>query len=96
MRLLLLLSLLPALAFGQGIPLKSGAGSDLATVNSAKSLYVVRGASTLATYSCTMTALVSRRRSTRCSSTRRRGVASRCRKSACRRTRQRRPPQLSR
>lgn len=59
MRLLLLLSLLPALAFGQGIPLKSGAGSDLATVNSAKSLYVVHGASTLATYSCTMTALVS-------------------------------------
>ena len=59
MRLLSLLSLLPALAFGQGIPLKSGAGSDLATVNTAKSLYVIRGASTLATYSCTMTGLTS-------------------------------------
>lgn len=59
MRLVSLLALLPALALAQGIPLKSGAGSDLATVNSAKSLYVVRGASTVATYSCTMTALVS-------------------------------------
>lgn len=46
-------------AFAQGIPLKSGAGSDLATVNTAKSLLVVRGASTVATYTCTATGLVS-------------------------------------
>lgn len=55
----MLLSLLVALTVSQGIPLKSGASSDLATVNTAKSLYVIRGASTLATYSCTMTALAS-------------------------------------
>lgn len=59
MRLASLLVLLPTIALAQGIPLKSGAGSDLATVNTAKSLYVVRGASTLATYACTMTALTS-------------------------------------
>lgn len=54
-----MLSLLIAAALAQGIPLKSGAGSDLATVNSAKSLLVVRGASTQATYTCTANALVS-------------------------------------
>lgn len=59
MRILSLLTLLPALALGQGIQIKSGASTDTATVNTAKSLYVVRGASTLATYSCTMTALAS-------------------------------------
>lgn len=59
MRLASILTLLPALAFAQGIPLKSGAGSDLATVNTAKSLLTVRGASTLATYTCTATGLAS-------------------------------------
>ena len=59
MRFLSLLSLLPALALAQGIPLKSGAGSDLATVNTAKSLLTVRGASTVPTYTCTATGLAS-------------------------------------
>lgn len=58
MRLLSLLSLLPALALAQGIPLKSGATSDLATVNTAKSLLTVRGKSTAATYQCVALGLV--------------------------------------
>jgi hypothetical protein len=52
MRFASLLVVVSSLALAQGIPLKSGAGSDLATVNSAKSLLVVRGASTTATYIC--------------------------------------------
>lgn len=59
MRTLFLLVVLSFTAFAQGIPLKSGASSDLATVNAAKSLLVVRGASTVPTYTCTATALVS-------------------------------------
>jgi hypothetical protein len=59
MKTIYLLTVISLSALAQGIPLKSGAGSDLATVNSAKSLYVVRGSSTIATYSCTMTGLVS-------------------------------------
>lgn len=54
----MLLSLLVALTVSQGIPLKSGATSDLANVNTAKSLEVVRGASTKPTYTCTATGLV--------------------------------------
>lgn len=52
MRFLSLLAVLPSIALAQGIPLKSGATSDLATVNSAKSLFTVRGKSTAATYQC--------------------------------------------
>jgi hypothetical protein len=52
MRLAYLLVLLPALAFAQGVQIKSGASSDLATVNTAKSLLVVRGKSSAATYIC--------------------------------------------
>lgn len=54
-----MLTLLIAATLAQGLPLKSGASSDLATINTAKSLYIVRGASTLATYTCTMTGLTS-------------------------------------
>lgn len=57
MRLLSLLTLLPALALAQGIPLKSGAGSDLATVDTAKNLRVSPGASTRPTYRCSATGL---------------------------------------
>lgn len=53
----LLVALLAVPALAQGIQLKSGASSDLATVNTAKSLLVVRGASTLATYTCVATGL---------------------------------------
>lgn len=45
MRLVSLLVLFPALAFAQGLPIKSGADSNLATVDSAKSLRVVDGVS---------------------------------------------------
>lgn len=55
--LLLLLTALSTPVFAQGIPLKSGATSDLATVNTAKSLFTVRGKSTAATYQCTATGL---------------------------------------
>lgn len=58
MRLALLLAVLPALALAQGIPLKSGTSSDLATVNTQKSLFTVRGKSSAATYQCTATGLV--------------------------------------
>jgi hypothetical protein len=58
MRLLALLVLLPGLALAQGIQIKSGASSDLANVNTAKSLEVVRGASTKATYICSAGGLV--------------------------------------
>lgn len=54
----MLLTLIASIALAQGIPLKSGASSDLATINAAKSLLVVRGASTTATYSCTAVGLV--------------------------------------
>lgn len=56
-RFILLLSVLPALALAQGIQIKSGASTDTATVNTQKSLLVVRGASALATYSCTAVGL---------------------------------------
>lgn len=58
MRFALLLSLLPALVFAQGIPLKSGAGSDLATIDTNKNLRVTTGTSTKATYTCVATGLV--------------------------------------
>jgi hypothetical protein len=58
MRLVYLLALLAVPALAQGIQIKSGASTDTATVNAAKSLLVVRGASSLATYSCTATGLV--------------------------------------
>jgi hypothetical protein len=45
-------------ALSQGIQIKSGASTDTATVNTQKSLLVVRGASTLATYSCSASGLV--------------------------------------
>jgi len=54
----MLLTLVASLALAQGIPLKSGASSDLATVNSNKSLLVVRGKSAAATYQCSATGLV--------------------------------------
>lgn len=50
MRFLYLLSVLPALALAQGIPLKSGATSDLATVDTSKNLRVAPGPSTRPTF----------------------------------------------
>jgi hypothetical protein len=58
MRLIYILSLVSSLSFAQGVPIKSGVDSNLATVNSAKSMLVVRGASTQATYVCSASALV--------------------------------------
>jgi hypothetical protein len=52
-----MLSLVLAVALSQGIQIKSGASTDVATVNTQKSLLVVRGASTLATYACTASGL---------------------------------------
>jgi len=57
MRFVLLLAVLPAVALAQGIPLKSGASSDLATVDTNKNLRATVGASTRATYRCTATGL---------------------------------------
>lgn len=54
---ILLLLFFPALAFGQGIPLKSGASSDLATVNTSKALLTQVGLSTKATYGASAGAL---------------------------------------
>lgn len=54
----MLTSALLALALAQGIQIKSGASADTATVNTQKSLLVVRGASSQPTYSCTATGLV--------------------------------------
>lgn len=58
MRFLSLLLLLPALALAQGLPLKSGATSDLATIDTNKNLRISTGASTRATYTCSATGLV--------------------------------------
>lgn len=58
MRLSLLLAVLSSAAFAQGIPLKSGASSDLATVDANKNLRASIGASTRPTYRCTATGLV--------------------------------------
>jgi len=55
MRLVSLLTLLPALAVAQGIPLKSGADSNLATVDSNKSLRVIAGVSPRPFYVATVT-----------------------------------------
>ena len=44
--------LLAGSAAAQGVPLKSGAGSDLATVDTAKNLRVALGAPTRPTYTC--------------------------------------------
>lgn len=55
MRLASLLVLLPALAFAQGIPLKSGADSNLATVDSLKNLRVIHGVSPRPWYIATVT-----------------------------------------
>lgn len=49
-RLIWLLLLAPSLALGQGIPIKSGAASDLATVDTNKNVRVNVGASTRVTY----------------------------------------------
>jgi hypothetical protein len=54
----MLLSLVASLALAQGIPLKSGAGSDLATVDTNKNLRTAVGRSTRATYQATASALV--------------------------------------
>lgn len=54
MRFMSLLILLPAIALAQGIPLKSGATSDLATVDTNKNLRVVSGASTRQTFNATV------------------------------------------
>jgi hypothetical protein len=54
MRLALFLSLLPALALAQGIPLKSGADSNLATVDSNKNLRVQFGQSSRTSYVATV------------------------------------------
>lgn len=48
------LVLLPALSFGQGIVVKSGATSDLATIDTNKNVRVSLGASTRPTYSVSM------------------------------------------
>lgn len=48
--------LIPALLAAQGLPLKSGATSDLATVDTNKNLRVAQGASTRASYSVSMSA----------------------------------------
>jgi hypothetical protein len=48
----LVLLFLAGAASAQGVPLKSGAGSDLATVDTAKNLRVALGAPTRATYTC--------------------------------------------
>jgi len=53
----MVLSLLTLATLAQGIPLKSGAGSDLATVNTAKALLVTPGRSSIATYACVATGL---------------------------------------
>lgn len=49
-----LLMLLPALAFGQGLPIKGGATSDLATVDTNKNLRVADGPSTRQTFVATV------------------------------------------
>lgn len=48
--------LIPALLIAQGLPIKSGAASDLATVDSNKNLRVSEGASTKATYVISLSA----------------------------------------
>lgn len=57
MRFVFIVTLISLTSLAQGIPLKSGSTSDLANVNTAKSLEVVRGASTKATYTCVATGL---------------------------------------
>lgn len=54
MRFLSLLLLLPALALAQGIPLKSGATSDLATVDTNKNIRTSDGPSTRQTFNATV------------------------------------------
>lgn len=54
----LLFLLLPTSLFAQGIAVKGGASSDLANVNTAKSLEVIDGKSVRATYVVTATGLV--------------------------------------
>ena len=58
MRTLLAIVLINATtALAQGIPLKGGASSDLANINTAKALETTQGKSTRATYTCTATGL---------------------------------------
>ena len=52
-----MINLLTVLILSQGLPIKSGGDTNLATVNSESSLYVVRGESTRATYTCVGTGL---------------------------------------
>lgn len=54
----LTLCLVPLVALAD-VVLRSGSSSDTVTVNAAKSLLMVRGASTVPTYTCTATGLVS-------------------------------------
>jgi len=58
-KLLIAIACLVPIAALADVVLRSGAGSDTATINAAKSLLVVRGASTVATYTCTATGLTS-------------------------------------
>jgi hypothetical protein len=54
MRLVLFLSLLPALALAQGVTVKSGASTDTVTVDTNKNLRVTPGASTRNTFTATV------------------------------------------
>lgn len=53
-RIALLFTILPTLALAQGLPIMSGATSDLATVDTNKNLRVVSGASTRQTFNATV------------------------------------------
>lgn len=48
-----MISLVLSLALSQGIPIKSGVDSNLATINSNKALLVIDGQSSSASYTCT-------------------------------------------
>lgn len=56
--LALALLLLPALSFAQGLPIKSGATSDLATVDTNKNIRTSSGASTRQTFNATISGAV--------------------------------------
>lgn len=53
----MILELLTVMTLAQGLPIKSGATSDLATVNAKKALLTVDGQSTAASYTCVATGL---------------------------------------
>jgi hypothetical protein len=56
--LFLILMLSPSLVLAQGMPIKSGATSDLLTVNTSKAALIIDGPSTKATYGVSSSALV--------------------------------------